>query len=62
MENGVKKKAVPKRPRGRPLSGKEPRGRVELSLPASVRDKAREIGEGNESRGFEMAVNAYKGK
>lgn len=48
-----------KRPRGRPLSGSEPRGRVNLTLPESVRAKARKIGGDNESRGIEIAVRAY---
>lgn len=45
----------PKRPRGRPRN-EVPRVPVNITLPEAIRDKARRLGDGEISRGIEIAL------
>lgn len=47
-----------KRKPGRPLTADEPKLRVEVWITPTAKERAREIGQGNVSRGVEAAVRA----
>lgn len=50
-----KKSAAAKRQRGRPRN-EVPRVPVNITLPEAIRDKARRLGDGEISRGIEIAL------
>jgi len=54
----VKKSATAKRPRGRPRND-VPRVPANITLPEAIRDKARRIGDGEISRGIELAIERF---